>query len=308
MSSTATMTTTAAAPLPTLSLSLSAACCPSCGLDLPVPSTPSIHNGKVEGEAAAASLLEAQARIADLEAQVRLLNQKASAAIDRWADYEDELARLRSQRAASEPPHPQQVVAVAASTGLPSPSPTRSSFLPSSAGGVANRLSALLSRKSTPALRPQSIAASSAPNLGLQDDNEPPSTPDTPSHPLNQHADLLSALRHEKNLRLAAESRLSTTSQEVEELSVSLFEQANEMVATERRARAQLAERVEILEKRDSDKRRRLERLEGAVGRIDRVRKLLGDERIGKPLPNTPAVDAPITTENEEVESKKDEE
>ena len=31
------------------------------------------------------------------------------------------------------------------------------------------------------------------------------------------------------------------------------------------------------LEKRDQDKKRRLERLEGAVGRIERVRSLLGE-------------------------------
>jgi BMFP domain-containing protein YqiC len=56
---------------------------------------------------------------------------------------------------------------------------------------------------------------------------------------------------------------------------VSLFEQANEMVASERRARAKLEERVEVLERRELDKRRRLERLESAVGRIERVRGLL---------------------------------
>ncbi|CAI0653026.1 unnamed protein product, partial [Colletotrichum noveboracense] len=89
--------------------------------------------------------------------------------------------------------------------------------------------------------------------------------------------DLLEALTREQKLRVQAEARLSTTSQEVEELSVSLFEQANEMVATERRARAKLEERVGVLEKRDQDKKRRLERLEGAVGRIERVRSLLGE-------------------------------
>jgi hypothetical protein len=63
---------------------------------------------------------------------------------------------------------------------------------------------------------------------------------------------------------------------ELEELSAQLFQQANEMVAAERRARAKLEERVEVLEKRDGEKRRRLERLEGAVKRIERVRVLLG--------------------------------
>ena len=62
----------------------------------------------------------------------------------------------------------------------------------------------------------------------------------------------------------------------MEELSVSLFEQANEMVAQERRARAQLEQRVAQLETRDLEKRDRLDRLEGAVGRIERVRALLG--------------------------------
>jgi hypothetical protein len=64
---------------------------------------------------------------------------------------------------------------------------------------------------------------------------------------------------------------------EMEDLSVSLFQQANEMVATERRARAKLEERVEILERRDREKRERLERLEKALKRIDRVKELLND-------------------------------
>jgi hypothetical protein len=64
----------------------------------------------------------------------------------------------------------------------------------------------------------------------------------------------------------------------VEELSASLFEQANEMVASERRARAKLEERVSELERREGDKRRRLERLERAVGRIERVRGILAEE------------------------------
>ncbi|KAK1992464.1 ribosomal protein L32 [Colletotrichum falcatum] len=235
------MTMTAAVPTPPPTLSLSTDLseqhsCPSCGVVIEPPP----------------ALLEAQSRIADLEAQVRLLNQKAAAAIDRWADYEDELTRLRiaASQTSTSPP-----AVIAAPAPAPTPSPTRTSFL----SGGANRLSQLLSprgMKSTPNLR-----APSPPAAG-----SPAST-----------EDLREALSREQNLRLAAESRLSTTSQEVEELSVSLFEQANEMVATERRARARLEERVETLEKREQDKLRRLERLEGAVGRIQRVRSLLGD-------------------------------
>jgi hypothetical protein len=66
-------------------------------------------------------------------------------------------------------------------------------------------------------------------------------------------------------------------SSELEELSASLFAQANEMVAAERRARAKLEERVVILERRDVEKRVRLERLEKALMRIERVKGVLGE-------------------------------
>ena len=72
-----------------------------------------------------------------------------------------------------------------------------------------------------------------------------------------------------------AEGKVSQMNQEVEDLSVQLFQQANEMVASERKARAKLEERVELLEKRDVEKRKRLERLENALNRIERVRGLL---------------------------------
>jgi predicted RNase H-like nuclease (RuvC/YqgF family) len=86
---------------------------------------------------------------------------------------------------------------------------------------------------------------------------------------------LVAALTREQALRQAAEKKLDEGSGELEELSAQLFMQANEMVATERKARAKLEERVEVLEKRDTEKRKRLERLEGAVQRIERVRGLL---------------------------------
>lgn len=48
------------------------------------------------------------------------------------------------------------------------------------------------------------------------------------------------------------------------------------MVAQERRARAKLEDRVEVLERRDGEKRRRLERLEKAIARVERVRGMVG--------------------------------
>jgi hypothetical protein len=97
--------------------------------------------------------------------------------------------------------------------------------------------------------------------------------------PVPSTDDLLEALSREQSLRIAAEGKLDETSKEVEELSATLFEQANEMVANERKARAKLEERVEVLERRDEEKRERLEKLEGAMGRIERVGRLLEDEK-----------------------------
>lgn len=225
---------------PTLSTEIDS-CCPGCGYNLPPL------------ERSQAQLLQAQARIADLETQVRLLNQKATAAVDRWADYEDEIAALKTQ--VPIPPEPQ-------------PTPPRTSFLQNG----TNRLSALLSpRKSTPNLR---NSESRPANLRMNSVPAPPLSPTTSTATTDE---LLEALNKEQGLRKEAEKRLTTTSKEVEELSAALFEQANEMVADERRARAKLEERVGELERRDVDKRRRLDKLESAMDRISRVRKILDE-------------------------------
>jgi len=209
------MTLTLAPP----SIDGSISSCPNCGAGLP--------------DDHSSTAVEAQKQIEDLQAQVRLLTQKATAAVDKWADYEDELQQLRAKLAAgSEPLH----------------AATPTNYMP-----MQNRLSSFLtSRKSTPNLQaPPSPAA------------------------VNEQ-DLVAALTREQTLRQQAEGKLDEASGELEELSTQLFMQANEMVATERRARAKLEERVAMLERRDVEKRKRLERLEGALGRIERVRGLLG--------------------------------
>ncbi len=219
-----------------------ASACPNCGIGLPDHS---------------AIALDAQKQIEDLQAQVRLLTQKATNAglsapdlcsdsrtneytVDRWADYEDEIQELKAQNARSS----------VEATRVEAESPNRSSYLP-----VQNRLSSFLARKSTPNLKN-------------------PAPPNTPSA-----TDLAAALTREQALRQAADKKLDEASGELEELSAQLFMQANEMVATERKARAKLEERVAVLESRDGEKRKRLERLEGAVARIERVRGLLAPGR-----------------------------
>jgi hypothetical protein len=242
--------------------------CPSCGINIP-QSLPPVEQSQGD-------LLQAHSRIVDLEAQVRLLNQKAAAAVDRWADYEDELSKLREHQTPPPPPPKGE-------------QPQRNGSLLQTS---TNRLSALLSRnKSTPNLRDadqdgrqqqghrsKSAASASDPAVPALPALQPP----PPLHPATE--DLIKALTRERSLRKEAEGRrkeaegrLTDTSKEVEELSVTLFEQANEMVAEERRARARLEERVDELERRDVEKRRRLERLEAAMTRIERVRVLLDE-------------------------------
>ncbi|RYP91444.1 hypothetical protein DL770_002383 [Monosporascus sp. CRB-9-2] len=305
---------TAAAPPPmTPPTTTTTACCPNCGLTLPRSLANPDPNPVSDPDADShAALLQAQRQIEDLQAQVRLLNQKAAAAVDRWADYEDELSRLRAASVTTAPPPPTNT---SANNSVAASSPRSSSFLPA---GAASRLSQLLSPRrslanlagsfssSSPshnhggAIRPSTAHAHSPPQPQMQPQTPPqqlrpirqsqmrPQTPGTehtatgpqpqpapPAPAAASEGDLQAALSRERELRRAAEGKLSDTSREVEELSASLFEQANEMVAAERRARAKLEERVGVLERRDVEKRDRLERLEGAVGRLERVRALL---------------------------------
>ncbi|CAG8973456.1 hypothetical protein HYALB_00006481 [Hymenoscyphus albidus] len=206
----------------------SGSCCPNCGVGLPSHSF---------------MAAEAQRQIEDLQAQVRLLNDKATAAVDKWADYEDEIRQLRAQL--------NQEKEARESLEKRDTSPSRFSYLP-----VQNRLSSFLTpKKSTPNLQ------------------APPPSPSA------TEAQLAAALTKEQELRAASEKKLDEASGELEDLTAQLFQQANEMVATERKARAKLEERVAVLESRDGEKRRRLEKLEGAVARIERVRGLLAPGR-----------------------------
>ena len=271
MSATATMTMEA--PVMTTTSMSVVTCCPKCGSDLDLPPF----------EDTQVALIGANRMIADLQVQVRLLNQKASAAIDRWADYEDELAKLRSalnhsqkqQQQQQQQQQEQQQRQHQQQQAHQPTTPSRSSFL---SAGAASRISALLSPRKPTTILPADHPGASSPRGGAYSVPSPPPSASAVSglpSPTPSSDELLSALSREQTLRRAAEGRLSDTSREVEELSTQLFEQANEMVASERRARAALQERVETLERRDADKRRRLDRLESAVGRIQRARAVL---------------------------------
>lgn len=244
--------------LPTPLDSSAAYCCPNCRIPLPKLITPE----------------EANKRTQDLEAQVKLLNAKAAAAVDRLADYEDEVRFLRAVHARSQqgganenaanpsPDHTSEVPRAQPQSRLSS----LSAFLPGRRNGPQTPNTATFPPVPPVPPIPQhqfSSASTSAPNLlnGAQDPQP--------------ESDLTTLLQHERAARQSAEQSLNRAHSELEELTAQLFGQANEMVATERRARAKLEERVQVLEKRDSEKRRRLERLEKAMERIERVRMMV---------------------------------
>ncbi|KAI1987899.1 hypothetical protein LOZ53_001778 [Ophidiomyces ophidiicola] len=264
--------------------------CPQCGFD----------GARSQFEDVDARL--AQQKISELETQIKFLNRRAAATGILWsflralsqpglpglyipaniynpfchlvaeklADYEDEIRLLRSK---SQP-------AYSSTTALPqtptlgpqaqgaSPSP------PQPKQPQHNRLATLTSF--LPYGKRLSSSANGAPLTHTVSSPEssiasPPRTADS-----TLTASLQGALQREQELRKAAESRLTQANSELEELTTQLFSQANEMVAQERKARAKLEERVELLEKRDSEKRRRLDRLEKAIQRVERVRGMVG--------------------------------
>ena len=190
------------------------------------------------------------------------------------ADYEEELHRLRSAQQAYHTPRSSSSLPPSSSHRDKPPSPTQVSPDARSQNSQIShgRLSTLTSLLP---YRRGSATPSNAPA---------PATPPASSSPLPQQtspansdntADLQDALNREQGLRKAAESQLCQANTELEELTVQLFSQANEMVAQERKARAKLEERIAVLERRDVEKRNRLERLEKAMQRVERLRVLV---------------------------------
>ncbi|TLS27093.1 hypothetical protein PpBr36_05546 [Pyricularia pennisetigena] len=260
---------TASSPTSSVSSSSSTtSSCPRCGFDnSPTSSAATSPTASTRGEDGdPTSLADAQRQIEELRLQVRTLNEKAAVAVEKWAGYEDELARLRRQlknsSATASSNQPQAAAATAGAThGIGSFWSGRTSSLSPPPPAAARDRSSASSSKMDKTTDDLLMVLSKEQQLRVTGDQ----TLD----------DLLVALTREQQLRAAAEARELDASREVEELSASLFEEANQMVATERRARAKLEERVDVLEKRDAEKKRRLERLELAVGRIQRVKKLL---------------------------------
>ncbi|KAJ4362315.1 hypothetical protein N0V83_010408 [Neocucurbitaria cava] len=223
--------------------------CPTCGTSVPF---------NIE------EFESARKRIIELESQMELLKEKATAAVDRCADYEDQIRSLRSVQSRDRLPRSNT------SDSLDPSPPYDEQPRPATAGATTarqSRFSFLTARRTSPTTPPPP---------------HPPPPPKDQYYPQPQpDIALLNELERERALRAKAEARVQKVDSEIEELSVQLFSQANEMVADERRARAKLEERVELLERRDREKMGRLERLEKAVSRIDRVKAMLKDEPVG---------------------------
>ncbi len=236
--------------------------CPSCGTSIAI--------NKEDTD-------EARRTIRDMQAQIDVLRQQAAVAgmctkfappppffhmiltpdtAEKCADYQDQIRTLKStSQSTSKPTRNNTSDSVTGSS--PDGRPTTAG---SAHARTQSRFSFLTGRLTSPV---NSTTAPPLPASGTK---------------LSADPDLLFELERERALRAKAEDRVRTVDSEIEELSVTLFSQANEMVAEERRARAKLEERIELLEKKDRDKMSRLERLEKAVSRLDRVKALLNKE------------------------------
>ncbi|OKL58196.1 hypothetical protein UA08_06652 [Talaromyces atroroseus] len=228
--------------------------------------------------------MAAQQRIQGLEEQVRELTVKASEAAGKIVDYENEVRHLTQAL------HNHSDLQRVRSTSTASPtSETPDTNAQQQQGRFAGFASYFPYRRtnsrtgskdsSTPPNTSHSNHTSSSPGAHISPTSH---TRNYPQRSLSQQdstdhnaAALQAALSRERSLRKAAESQLSQAHSELEELTAQLFSQANEMVAQERKARAKLEERVVLLEKRDSEKRKRLDRLEKAIARVERVRELI---------------------------------
>ncbi|CAI7648971.1 unnamed protein product [Penicillium pancosmium] len=233
--------------------------CPTCGSD-----------GALDAS-------EAQRRILELEGQIQEMTAHSAITAGKLADYEEELRKLRSQPT-YDTPRSSSSVPPSSSHGDKSLSPSQTPASPDNQSQQPQPVQQ--SRLTTLTNLLPYRRGSSTPTCASA---PVPSTPTAPITPLPQtaspassdNAELQDALEREQGLRKAAEKQLTQANTELEDLTVQLFSQANEMVAQERKARAKLEERVAVLERRDIEKRSRLERLEKAMARVERVKALV---------------------------------
>lgn len=191
--------------------------------------------------------LTTEEEILELESQIRLLNAKVAAAVDRAADLEDAI-RVYKQRERA-----QSASVAAGQQGAESPIEQTST----------------LRRMST-------FMFSSKRSSAVLNDGSAPVTPTSPRKPaVDESLPLAVQLTKERQLRAQAEQNYTRLQQESEELSQTLFEEANKMVAQERKQNHQITEKLKMLADREEERTARLRHLESAMERILRVRGVL---------------------------------
>ncbi|GAM82449.1 hypothetical protein ANO11243_004290 [Dothideomycetidae sp. 11243] len=200
---------------------------------------------------------ESRSEIEKLKNEVRVLTEQSVDALNRLASYEEEIRKLRVERSAA--------VAAAASASAATPSSGATPPPPADLQQQHNH---------NPSVDSAVSAGYGLNRFASFRVGRKPSTT-TMSNPSVDLGDLQSQLAKEQAARVEAERKSAQLNSELEDLSVNLFEQANQMVATERKARSKLEERIATLEKRDKDKSRRLDKIEGALNRLERVRTIL---------------------------------
>ncbi|EMC98380.1 hypothetical protein BAUCODRAFT_424385 [Baudoinia panamericana UAMH 10762] len=158
----------------------------------------------------------------------------------------------------------------------------------------------------------QAAAQPARPGVGRSFSFMSPRKPSPVSTSAHREKELEASLIKEQTLRIAAEQKVKDVTAEIEELSENLFQEANEMVAAERKENAELkkkiqelegkvkdltsqvgehvvagnpaglrrevvrlGEKVKVLEERDVDRKRRLETIEAASKRVERVKAML---------------------------------
>ncbi|GIZ46234.1 hypothetical protein CKM354_000936700 [Cercospora kikuchii] len=222
----------------------------------------------------------AEKRITELSQENALLAEKATAASLRFIDYENELRVLREALRQQQQQQQNQ---------------KQSHQRPTSSSSSKSDEQI----HSAPAAAPTDRIGLSRFGSFMRKASVPSSNASDTTHEQRNH-ELEASLIREQTARIAAETKVKEMSAEIEELSASLFQQANDMVAAERKEKARLQERidalehtnkkadgaleqenqklrnkVEALEQRETERKRRLEKLEKAQQRIDRVRFML---------------------------------
>ncbi|KAF3088314.1 hypothetical protein TWF102_010216 [Orbilia oligospora] len=226
---------------------------------------------------------EARLRIEELEQQVKEFSVRAVMAAERLAQAQKEVYDLR-RKSESSNSTTGSIVPINTAAAAAAPVPQNTPLSPLKRSNTVTTTLQNMSKVSTQKLNSFFYRTALPPTTELP---PPVERPPTPPEPLSRASmdsqvldDLSNALCSERRSREVAEKQLAQVKNEVEELSASLFQQANDMVADERRSRAKLEERVKILEKRDAEKRVRLEKLEKGITRIIKARDLINNKDI----------------------------